>query len=54
MYELAIMEDPPLRIVLGSDALEQMLTKTEQYGINLRKYEHISTSTDADVNEKWK
>jgi hypothetical protein len=48
MYELAVMEEPPLRIVLGSDAVGQMLAKMEQYGVNLRKYEHISASTDAD------
>lgn len=54
MYELAVMEEPPLRIVLGSDALGQMSTKIEQYRINLRKYEHISSSTDADENEERK
>lgn len=54
MYELAVMEEPPLRIVLGSDALGQMSTKMEQYGINLRTYEHIPTSTDAEENEKQK
>lgn len=54
MYELAVMEEPPLRIVLGSDAFGQMLTKIEQYGRDLRKYESISTSTDADESERWK
>ncbi|CRG89108.1 putative oxidoreductase C162,03 [Talaromyces islandicus] len=54
MYELAVMEEPPLRIVLGSDALGHMLAKIEKYGADLKKYGHISTSTDADENEKWK
>lgn len=48
MYELAMMKDPPLRIVLGSDAFGRMATKLEQYRANLAKYEHISKSTDID------
>jgi len=48
MYDLARMEDPPLRIVLGSDAFGRMQTKLEQYRTALAKYEHISKSTDVD------
>ncbi|KAI9680445.1 MAG: hypothetical protein M1822_007203 [Bathelium mastoideum] len=48
MYQLAMMKEPPLRIVLGSDALGRMITKLEQYRANLTKYEHISKSTDVD------
>jgi hypothetical protein len=27
MYELAIMEDPPLRVVIGSDAYTRIMNK---------------------------
>lgn len=29
MYKLAIMADPPLRVVIGSDAYKAMLTKVQ-------------------------
>ena len=48
MYELAVLEDPPLRVVIGSDAYKAILAKIEAYGHNYRKYEKISNSTDVD------
>ena len=48
MYELAILKDPPLRVVVGTDAYKAILGKIESYGENYRKYESISNSTDVD------
>lgn len=48
IHELARMEDPPLRIVLGSDAFGRMQTKLEQYRTALAKYEPISKGMDVD------
>jgi len=46
MYELAVMEDPPLRVVLGSDAYQGIMTKLDEYKANYTKYEDLSKSTD--------
>ena len=46
MYDLAIMKDPPLRVVIGSDAYKAIMEKIEAYGENYKKYEKISNSTD--------
>jgi NAD(P)-dependent dehydrogenase (short-subunit alcohol dehydrogenase family) len=48
MYEFAVMKDPPLRVVVGSDAYEAIMAKIKQYDENYRKYEKISNSTDVD------
>lgn len=48
MYELATMEDPPLRCVIGSDAYSAMEQKVETYGKNVKKFEKLSNSTDVD------
>jgi len=48
MYELAIMKDPPLRVVIGTDAYKGIMEKIQQYGENYKKYEKISNSTDVD------
>lgn len=48
MYELAIMKDPPLRVVLGSDAYKGINDKLKTYGENYKKYEKISLGTDVD------
>jgi hypothetical protein len=47
-YELAIMKDPPLRIVIGTDAYARLGTKLETYTENRKKYEKLSNSTDVD------
>lgn len=51
MYELAILPNPPLRVVIGSDAYQRIQKKLKDYGENYKNYEKISNSTDVD--EKW-
>jgi hypothetical protein len=46
MYELAVMKNPPLRVVIGSDAYKAIMEKIQKYGENYKKYEKISNSTD--------
>jgi len=46
MYKVATMDEPPLRIVLGSDAFSSIIDKIEKYDDNYRKYEGLSRSTD--------
>lgn len=48
MYELAILPEPPLRAVIGTDAYKAIQQKIEDYGNNYKKYEKISNSTDVD------
>jgi len=48
MYELAVLSDPPLRVVIGSDAYKAITGKIEAYGQNYKKYEKISNSTDVE------
>lgn len=48
MYELAIMKDPPLRVVIGTDAYKKIFEKLKEYDANYKKYEKISNSTDVD------
>ena len=48
IYELAILEDPPLRVVIGTDAYAAIMAKLKAYDENYRKYEKISNSTDVD------
>ncbi|MCJ1360645.1 MAG: hypothetical protein MMC33_010654 [Icmadophila ericetorum] len=48
MYELAIMKDPPLRVVLGSDAYKAVMKKIEDYEKNYKSFEKLSNSTDVD------
>ena len=48
MYELAIIQDPPLRVVIGSDAYKAVMAKIDTYSQNYKKYEQISNSTDVD------
>ncbi|TVY56963.1 putative oxidoreductase [Lachnellula cervina] len=51
MYELAVMKDPPLRVVIGSDAYKGVMDKIKSYDENYKKYEKISNSTDVDGYE---
>lgn len=51
MYELAVMEDPPLRVVIGSDAYAGIQNKLKTYTENYKKYEKFSHSTDVDGYE---
>lgn len=48
MYELAVMETPPLRVVIGSDAYASVMNKLEQYEQNYKRFESLSNSTDVD------
>jgi NAD(P)-dependent dehydrogenase (short-subunit alcohol dehydrogenase family) len=48
MYELALMKDPPLRVVIGTDAYKAINEKIQTYSENYKKYEKISNSTDVD------
>ena len=48
MYELAVMKDPPLRVVIGTDAYKAIMAKIEAYEENYKKYEKISNSTDVE------
>ena len=48
MYELGVLEEPPLRGVVGTDAYKMIMGKVEAYGENYKKYEKISNSTDVD------
>ncbi|CAI7600065.1 unnamed protein product [Penicillium discolor] len=47
-YDLAVMEDPPLRILLGTDAYPAILARLEEEKRNFMKYEGISLGTDVD------
>lgn len=48
MYDLAMEKEPPLRVVIGSDAHAAMETKLKTYSEERKKWEHISLSTDVD------
>jgi len=47
-YELAIMKDPPLRCVVGTDAYARLGAKLESYGESRIFFEKLSNSTDVD------
>lgn len=51
MYEFAIMKDPPLRVVIGTDAYKAIMGKIKAYGELYPKYEKLSNSTDVDGYE---
>ena len=48
IYELAVLKDPPLRVVIGTDAYKAIMGKIQSYGENYKKYEDISNSTDVE------
>lgn len=52
MYEFAVMKDPPLRSVIGTDAYAAILNKLDTYNTNQRKYEELANSTDVDGYKK--
>ncbi|EME47317.1 hypothetical protein DOTSEDRAFT_69297 [Dothistroma septosporum NZE10] len=45
-WDIAKMEDPPLRVVIGSDAYERVTDKIKTYSELYPKYEKLSKSTD--------
>lgn len=50
MYQLAVMEDPPLRMVIGSDAYSAIQEKLKVYGENYGREDmkELANSTDVD------
>jgi len=48
MYEMAILQDPPLRVVVGTDAYAAIMNKIEKYEQNYKRWESVSNSTDVD------
>ncbi|KAJ6018699.1 Short-chain dehydrogenase/reductase SDR [Penicillium canescens] len=48
LYDLAMMEKPPLRILLGTDAYPAILARLDEERQNFIKYEKLSLSTDVD------
>ncbi|KAJ5145164.1 Short-chain dehydrogenase/reductase SDR [Penicillium atrosanguineum] len=45
-YDLAMMDKPPLRILLGTDAYPAILARLDEERENFMKYETLSLSTD--------
>lgn len=52
MYELAVLDNPPLRSVIGTDAYDLVLKKFNTGIENQKKYEKIANSTDVDGYKK--
>lgn len=48
MYEIGIMQDPPLRTVIGTDAYKAIMDKIDKYEENYKKYEKLANSTDVE------
>ena len=44
MYEFAVMKDPPLRVVVGTDAYAGIMDKIEKYEQNYKRWEKLSLS----------
>ncbi|KAI9706997.1 MAG: hypothetical protein M1820_004585 [Bogoriella megaspora] len=47
-YELAVMDDPPLRCIVGSDAYTRLNQKIDQYVKNIERMKDLTNSTDVD------
>ncbi|KAF2233646.1 NAD(P)-binding protein [Viridothelium virens] len=47
-YDLAVMEDPPLRCIVGTDAYARINKKMDDYRKNIDRMEKLSNSTDVD------
>ncbi|KAI0154900.1 hypothetical protein GGR57DRAFT_511850 [Xylariaceae sp. FL1272] len=48
MYEFAIMKDPPLRSVIGTDAWTRIFDKLSSYEKSQKRFEQLANSTDVD------
>ena len=46
MYELAVMENPPLRVVLGGAAYKTVMQKLENYKEEYSRFEELSDNTE--------
>ncbi|KAH7072237.1 hypothetical protein BKA63DRAFT_65524 [Paraphoma chrysanthemicola] len=47
-YDLAVMDDPPLRCIVGTDAYTNINKKLDAYKDNVKKFARWSNSTDVD------
>lgn len=47
-YELATMQDPPLRCLVGTDAYRFMGQKLEEYAENRERFKELSNRTDCE------
>ena len=47
-YDLAVMDDPPMRCVVGTDAYTNINKKLDAYKENVQKFEEWSNSTNVD------
>ncbi|KAH7371134.1 hypothetical protein BKA66DRAFT_573088 [Pyrenochaeta sp. MPI-SDFR-AT-0127] len=47
-YDLATMDDPPIRCVVGTDAYTNINKKLDAYSESVKKFEKWSNSTDVD------
>ncbi|KAF1992436.1 NAD(P)-binding protein [Aulographum hederae CBS 113979] len=50
-YDLAVMKDPPMRCVVGTDAFKGLGAKLEEYGKNRERFAEWSNSTDVEGYE---
>lgn len=48
-YEMAVMKDPALRVMIGTDAYKAIMSKVKAYGENYKKHEKLSNSTDVGI-----
>jgi len=47
-YDLAVMKDPPIRCIVGTDAYSMINQKLESYSESVKKFEEWSNSTDVE------
>ncbi|CAG5153208.1 uncharacterized protein ALTATR162_LOCUS3079 [Alternaria atra] len=47
-YDLAVMDDPPMRCVVGTDAYSLINKKLDTYNDSVKKFEKWSNSTDVE------
>ncbi len=46
IYQLAVMKEPPLRVITGADAYKAIMAKIEGYEENYGRFEGLSNGTD--------
>ena len=47
-YDLAVMDDPPMRCIVGTDAYSLINKKLDTYNESVKKFDKWSNSTDVD------
>ena len=47
-YDLAVMDDPPIRCVVGTDAYAHINKKLDSYNESVKRFEKWSKSTDVE------